>query len=110
MSDTPMTDKVAFNIYREASSGELTGRIQVVPASAAREIERRMNLFKKMARESLDQAGRDTEDAINMQDQLDACRKQLSDAQIKILELQGQLIAQAHYNDENYTFGMRGGE
>ena len=89
MSDTPMTDKVVFNIYREASSGELTGRIQVVPASAAREIEQRMNLFKKMARESLDQAEHDTCNTIKLQDQLADCQKQLSAAQSKIIELQG---------------------
>lgn len=108
MSDTPMTDKVVFNIYREASSGELTGRIQVVPASESREIERRMNRFKNISRESLDQAGKDSDEANKMQDEIDNLKKQLIDANAKIIELQGQLIAQAYYDDTRYTFGIRG--
>ena len=34
--------------------------------------------------------------------------RQLSAANARIVELQGRLIALAHYQDENYTFGIRG--
>lgn len=34
--------------------------------------------------------------------------RQLNAANAKIVELQGQLIAQSQYQDENYTFGIRG--
>jgi predicted RNase H-like nuclease (RuvC/YqgF family) len=107
MSDTPMTDKVVFNIYRESSSGELTGRIQVVPASASREIERRMNRFKNISRESLDQAGKDSDEANKMQDEIDNLKKQLMDANAKIIELQGQLIWQTANQQTSYAFGIR---
>ena len=34
--------------------------------------------------------------------------RQLSAANARIVELQGRLIAQSHYQDENHTFGIRG--
>lgn len=70
MSETPITDKASFTIYRESSMGELTGAIKVVPASTSREIEVKMNEFKKFARESLDQMGRDTDANIKKENQI----------------------------------------
>lgn len=102
MSDTPRTDK------EQGMASEWLHSDMVVPAGFARLLERESRKYKNIARETLDQMGRDTESAIKSADEMELLKKQLNAANAKIVELQGQLIANAHNQQENYTYGIRG--